>query len=389
MQVDSAKFKQLCYASIIDYLKAKQIPFESNGQKGYYHLKDHDSLVVVAAGTGHYQTDTFFWNSRGLSGNLYRFITEYLGIPKGKFVDEVLATLGNDAGPSGELTHDHETPFDESKWADTGYHQQVATFLEKQCAFSPALVDRLFDLDLLRQLSNGDGALMWRDSPQKIVGASQLFIQYQEDQLVTRTCRDSKHYYGFNFGCHYHPGDNYTLLVFEDPLRALAYYRLLVESGDTAAYRFLSVGGSGTRLPAIVNYIKDWGCPQAIRLCVDNSDAGLIMAAKFYADYQGNGDTVTFLVDKQQHQVQVSFDQAKAAAGNFLRQYAEQAGGPQEMTYQQFLAAFDQSRHEGAAQQLVETTPGIGSSRDQGEPTTDQSTGKTVFVDFDDLDLPF
>ena len=33
MQVDSAKFKRLCYASILDYLKAKNIPFESTAKK--------------------------------------------------------------------------------------------------------------------------------------------------------------------------------------------------------------------------------------------------------------------------------------------------------------------------------------------------------------------
>lgn len=55
MQVERDQFKRYCNASIIDYLKAKKIQFESNGKEGYYHLVDHDSLVVVEEGTGHYQ----------------------------------------------------------------------------------------------------------------------------------------------------------------------------------------------------------------------------------------------------------------------------------------------------------------------------------------------
>lgn len=47
MQVERDQFKRYCNASIIDYLKAKKIQFESNGKEGYYHLVDHDSLVVV------------------------------------------------------------------------------------------------------------------------------------------------------------------------------------------------------------------------------------------------------------------------------------------------------------------------------------------------------
>lgn len=384
MQVDSAKFKRLCYASILDYLKAKNIPFESTGQKGYYHLNDHDSLVIVAAGTSHYRTDTFFWNSRGLSGNLFRFITEYMGIPKGHFVDEVLATLGNDAGPQGDWTVKDEASFDERRWPDSGYHQQVTKLLADYCHFSSALVNRLFDLDMLRQLANGEGIMLWRDHQHRIVGASQLIEQ--DDRLTTRTSKDSKHYYGFNFGYHYQEGADYTLLVFEDPLRALAYYRLLDKSNATGAYRFLSVGGSGTRLPAIVNYIKDWGIPQAIRLCVDNSDAGLIMAAKFYADYDGDDDQVTLLVDKQCCQVKINFDQAVAAAGNFIQQNATAVAGPQVLTYQQLLDAFDQSREAGAAQHLIDTTPGIGK---QTLAMADDPTSVDTMFDIDEDELPF
>lgn len=388
MKVDPAKFKRLCYASIIDYLKVKNIPFESNGQKGYYHLSDHDSLVIVTAGTGHYQIDTFFWNSRGLSGNLYRFITEYMGVPKSRFVDEVLSTLGDDAGPQGDWTAKDEATFDERQWPDSGYHQQVTTLLNDHCQFSVDLVNRLFDIDLLRQLANGEGMLMWRDHQHRIVGASQLLEQ--GDRLITRTCRDSKHYYGFNFGYHYQAGNNYTLLVFEDPLRALAYYRLLVKSSGAGTYRFLSVGGSGTRLPAIVNYIQDWGCPQAIRLCVDNSDAGLIMAAKFYTDYDGKDDQVTIPLDKQRHQVKVGFDLAVADAGNFIQQNASQAAGPRKISYQQLLEAFDQSRHDGAAQHLIDTTPGMRQQGDQPIDVEDGDKAATFIVEgIGDDDLPF
>lgn len=169
-------------------------------------------------------------------------------------------------------------------------------------------------------------------------------------------------------------------------MRALAYYRLLDKSNATGAYRFLSVGGSGTRLPAIVNYIKDWGIPQAIRLCVDNSDAGLIMAAKFYADYDGDDGRVTLLVDKQCCQVKINFDQAAAAAGNFIQQNATAVAGPQVLTYQQLLDAFDQSREAGAAQHLIDTTPGIG--KQTSTMADDQMSVDTMF-DIDEDELPF
>lgn len=368
MQVDSDKFKRFCSASILDYLRAKQIPFETNGQKGYYHLVDHDSLVVVAEGTGHYHADTFFWNSRGLSGNLYRFITEYLGIPKGKFVDEVIATLGEGAGPKQDYASAKEQPFDETLWPDSGRHQQLTAFLSQRCGLSQAVIDRLFDLDMLHQLSNNDGALMWRNSRQKVVGASQIFNQDNE-RLVTRTASHSQHYYGFNFGYHYRKGDPYTLLVFEDPLRALAYYQLLSQSDDQTAYRFLSVGGSATRLPAIKNYLNDWGSSQTIRLCVDNTDAGLIMAAKLFNDYP-------------EYQAKTEFDHPQDQFANFLQQNLAGQTTLNPQPYDDLLADYDRRHQSGAASQLIAETPGIA---DQGEEEPVASPQSTDTFDFDDL----
>lgn len=125
-----------------------------------------------------------------------------MGIPKGKFVDEVIATLGKKAAPKDDQVGEQEEDFDESEFPDSGYHQQVATILKEQAGLSQAMVDRLFDLDMARELSNGEGILMWRDDHGNIVGGSQLFTR-TDDTTTTRTARGSKHYYGFNFGYNY------------------------------------------------------------------------------------------------------------------------------------------------------------------------------------------
>lgn len=392
MQVENDQFKRYCNASIIDYLKAKKIPFESNGKEGYFHLVDHDSLVVVEEGTGHYKHDTFFWNSRGLQGNLYHFITDYMGIPKGKFVDEVIATLGEDAAPKNDQAGEQEEDFDASQFPDCGYHQQVTDVLMEQVGLSQALVDRLFDLDMVRQLNNGEGILMWRDVAGNIVGGSQLFIRTDET-TTTRTSRGSKHYYGFNFGYHYQQGHDYQLLVFEDPLRALAYYQMLTKTNDAGAYRFLSVGGAGTRLPAIDNYVQMWGFPQSIRLCLDNNDAGLIMGAKFYNNYGGHDDMVNVL-DKDDHPVAVgvAFDHPQDDQPNFVSQNLNGGGELRAETYQEFLDDYDASHQSGAAQHLIETTPGI--ERPQTNTPNNDDYPVNMMPDLDSLvdttdDLPF
>ncbi|HIW70861.1 MAG TPA: hypothetical protein H9876_05805 [Candidatus Limosilactobacillus merdipullorum] len=395
MQVARDEFKRFCYASIIDYLKAKGIQFESNGKEGYYHLADHDSLVIVKEGTGHYKHDTFFWNSRGLQGSLYRFITEYMGIPKGKFVDEVLATLGEDAGPKIDQVTVREEDFDESQFADCGFHQQVAAALMQQVGLSQALVERLFELDLVRQLDNGEGVLMWRNPQGKIVGGSQLFNR-GDQSMTTRTCHGSKYYYGFTFGYNYHDEqDDYQLLVFQDPLRALAYYQQLARTNAAGVYRFLSVGGAGTRLPAIDNYVQLWGLPTAVRLCVDNSDAGLLMGAKFYLNDGGSADHVQLAVDDVDHyaEVPVSFDYPVAGQQSFISENLTGDGQPRARTYQELLSDYDAAHQAGAAKQLIQATPGImshqtTSTQDDGEffgPTADDDNWPSITPD----DLPF
>jgi hypothetical protein len=60
--------------------------------------------------------------------------------------------------------------------------------------------------------------------------------------------------------------------------------------------------------------------------------------------------------------------------------------GPQVLTYQQLLDAFDQSREAGAAQHLIDTTPGIG--KQTSTMADDQMSVDTMF-DIDEDELPF
>ena len=50
---------------------------------------DHDSLVIDTRITDQKKCETFFWNSKGIGGNLYQFMREYLGMESTDILKEL------------------------------------------------------------------------------------------------------------------------------------------------------------------------------------------------------------------------------------------------------------------------------------------------------------
>ena len=78
MTVTATKTDELCRQSIQAYLDLKGIPYTQEDH--YLRLKDHDSLVVDTRVTPSKPYETFYWNSRGVGGNLFHFLHQYEGL---------------------------------------------------------------------------------------------------------------------------------------------------------------------------------------------------------------------------------------------------------------------------------------------------------------------
>lgn len=275
---------ELYTQSIQAYLDLNGIAY--NSAHGYLKLSDHDSCVVETKITPSHPYETFYWNSRGVGGNLSNFLTEYMGMEKKK----MYSVLNEMAGKHIVNVHKPEVvkPFDPTAHNGVSGHTKVTNYLVNQRHLSKNTISALFKSDCLRQTKDGNALFGWHDNQRRMTGGDIQGTQidhkrYGKRGTLKKILPSSETKSGFSFKT---GGGKDVLAVFESPIDALSYYEMNRQRHDNRSVTYLSLNGAATKLKTIDNYIQT-RClePKEIHLCFDTDRAGKTADLKFIKEH--------------------------------------------------------------------------------------------------------
>ena len=258
--------------SIQKYLDIEGIPYSQEGH--YLRLRDHDSLVVDTRISEKKPYETWFWNSRGVGGNLYNFLVTYQHMNRHQAY-ETLSQLSPELAKA-KVHHVKIEKYNPNKWKPSLNNNKARNYLTNVRQLNPKLVDALFKMKITRELRNGDLYFSWLDKNMREVGGDVqgTTIDYQRfGKRGTRKmiAKGSAKDFGFNFR-HFDGSGNLKLYIFESPIDALSFYNLHPNlKGDNY---YLSLNGAGTKVKTITAFFKQIGIPKEVHLAMDTDDAG-------------------------------------------------------------------------------------------------------------------
>lgn len=269
---------KLCRQSIQAYLDLEGIPYTQDNH--YLKLQDHDSLVVDTRILPGKPYETFYWNSRGEGGNLYNFLKVYQEMSSSEAM-ETLKRISPNLVKHHAANHFEKAKPYEGKNLPVTEPLAAREYLIKVRKLSPKFVDILFKKGLARQIKSnppGDILFSWRDHTMNEVGGDIQGSYINHEKYGKRGTKKkilggSKRQFGFNFRCNTGDGPQ-RLYIFESPIDALSYCQLHGKKYH-GKQSFLSLNGSGSKVATIPSYMKEFGVPSEVHLCLDMDQAGV------------------------------------------------------------------------------------------------------------------
>lgn len=272
---------QLEIMRVIDYFN---LNIKKSGR--YFRLVDHDSLVIDP------QRNSFFWNSRGISGGPARFIKEYFDLNDEelrKKIMEIRHEYVGDGDFQNLVINDKNRarkPFVKTNPLDLkGY-----LYLSQQRGISREIIEGLKAKDLVASDKRHNIVFLWHNVHGKVVGQDLqgTYINYEKfpKRGTFKFVQESSiPNYGFNISI----GERFDhLYVFESPIDLLSYLQMY--QAEIKDAKLLSLNGAATKVATINTFLKDQSptdgqgkllLPKCIHLAPDNDNAGRELIAKF------------------------------------------------------------------------------------------------------------
>jgi len=254
---------------IIDYCLTNGIPIKRDTDR-YYRLVGHDSCVIDR------KKNAFFWNSRGVSGNIINFIREFEGL---SFKNSIKKLLEGNYQDSKKVTFVVE-PFEYSPEKEVPNFDKAREYLIKERKIDAALVDKLHEEGLIKQDKFNNVLFIWKYK-ENILGCSEQGT-IRSDKYKRGTWKNIQKNSTLGFGFNFLFGQPKHLKFFESSIDALSYATLYKK--NTKDTWFISM--EGLKHTTVFNYfvkakeiLKD--VPESISLCVDNDAGGLNFLEKF------------------------------------------------------------------------------------------------------------
>ena len=168
MTETETKTDELCRQSIQAYLDLKGIHYTQEDH--YLRLKDHDSLVVDTRVTPSKPYETFYWNSRGVGGNLFHFLHQYEGLDGStamKTLEKIRPALSQHKKNMSQVVESKPRVYEQWRWRGRQPTHASFDYLTKTRKLSPKLIQEMYKAGLLRELRNGDAFFVWYDHQHK------------------------------------------------------------------------------------------------------------------------------------------------------------------------------------------------------------------------------
>lgn len=271
---DKSFFQQ----SIKRYLDMQGISYTQQGH--YLRLNDHDSLVIDTRITPDRPYESWFWNSRGVGGDLYKFLEIYERLDKKTAFERLQKLVDTTPVSSKEV---RKKRYDPNEWLGVEEKTQSINYLVNKRKLDKKLVDDLFSSGLIRQLENNAIFFSWKDENGKEVGGDQQGTwidhrRYGKRGTFKQIVEGSKEDFGFHFGSPLKVDQDYQLYVFESPIDALSFYQMHHKKLPLTT-QYLSLSGAGTKVNTIKNLLERNKetfkiLPSEIHICFDQDEGG-------------------------------------------------------------------------------------------------------------------
>lgn len=278
MTETATKTDELCRQSIQAYLDLKGIPYTQEDH--YLRLKDHDSLVVDTRVTPSKPYETFYWNSRGVGGNLFHFLHQYEGLDGStamKTLEKIRPALSQHKKNMSQVVESKPRVYEQWRWRGRQPTHASFDYLTKTRKLSPKLIQGMYKVGLLRELRNGDAFFVWYDHQHKEVGGDEQGTSINYQKFGKRGTRKkvawgAKKHFGFHFSVNF-GNQPERLYVFESPIDALSFAQMHAKEYH-GKQRFLSLNGSGSKVETITKFIGEFGVPKELHLGLDTDLGG-------------------------------------------------------------------------------------------------------------------
>lgn len=266
--------KQAESLDIIDYCLQNSIEVIKDTER-YYRLVDHDSCVIDRKRNG------FYWNSRGVGGNIINFIQELEGLTfretMEKLTDEERSINYEPIKKNTKNTQKVNfiiKPFVYLKEKEVSCFERARKYLVEERKIDPDIVDQLHQEGLIKQDKYNNVLFIWKDN-EKIIGCSEqgtVRSNKLKHGFWKGIQKDSTPDHGFNVLI----GEPKNLKFFEAPIDLLSYMTL---KKDRLKNTHL-ISMDGLKHNVVFNYVlkakkRLKGDIKNISLCVDNDKAGL------------------------------------------------------------------------------------------------------------------
>lgn len=253
---------------IVDYCMQNGIPVKSDSER-YYRLVDHDSLIIDR------KKNQFYWNSRGVNGNVINFVQEVEGASFPGAMQRLLEGE-KDYEKASEVKYVSE-PYDYEQFSkkEVSNFDRAKEYLVNDRKIDPQVVDALHNKGLIKQDKYNNVLFLWKDRETgAVMGGSEQGV-VKSDKYKRGTWKNTQKNSTANYGFNVLNGEPRNLKFFESSIDLLSYVSL--HKKDLKDTHLVSM--EGLKPQVIFNYYmksqeRIGDAPDSLSLCVDNDKAG-------------------------------------------------------------------------------------------------------------------
>lgn len=253
---------------IVDYCMQNDIPVKPDSER-YYRLTEHDSLIIDR------KKNQFYWNSRGVNGNIIKFVQE---VEDASFPGAMQRLLDGeqDYEKASEITFVSE-PYDYEHFEqkEVSRFDRAREYLIEERKIDPQVVDALHNKGLIKQDKYNNVLFLWKDRETgAVMGGSEQGV-VKSDKYKRGAWKSIQKNSTANYGFNVLNGEPRNLKFYESDIDLLSYATL--HKHNLKDTHLISM--EGLKPQVIFNYYmkaceRIGDVPDSLSLCVDNDKAG-------------------------------------------------------------------------------------------------------------------
>ncbi|EJQ43587.1 hypothetical protein IEQ_04915 [Bacillus cereus BAG6X1-2] len=204
---------------IVDYCMQNDIPIKCDSER-YYRLVEHDSLIIDR------KKNQFYWNSKGVNGNIINFVQEVEGA---SFTGALQRLLDEEKNyeKSSDVTFVAE-PYEYEKFAEKEVDRfdKARDYLIKGGKIDEQVVDALHKKGLIKQDKYNNVVFLWKDRETgEVMGESEQGVVHS-DKFKRGSWKSIQKNSTPNYGFNVLNGEPKNLKFFESSVDLLSYASL-------------------------------------------------------------------------------------------------------------------------------------------------------------------